>query len=235
MDGPIHGYHPISCLSRLYVVTLVRLNNMTLPSHHLPDAAPERVPLHNRRIEMQGWRRSDGLWDIEGELLDVKNYDYVTSEGSPHQAGAPLHHMKIRLTVDATMTVRAIAVAMPATPFPECHGGAAPLQSLVGASLARGWRKAIDAAAGGIGGCTHLRELLPAMATTAFQTITHDVVMQRRARGEDPHASDKPPASFGQCIAWDFDGPVMKRVAPKFAGYRPPPTTHAVLERKPSA
>ena len=195
---------------------------MTLPSPALTNPAPDRVPLHNRRIELQGWRRTDGLWDIEGELLDVKNYDYVTSEGVPRKAGSPVHNMKIRLTVDAAMVVRAIDVAMPATPFAECHGGAAPLQALVGASLARGWRKAIDAAAGGIAGCTHLRELLPAMATAAFQTITHDVGMQKRARGEDPHASDKPPAAFGQCIAWDFDGAVMKRVAPKFAGYRPP-------------
>lgn len=189
-----------------------------------PDLArpQERVPLHNRRIELQGYRRADGLWDIEGELLDVKNYDYLTSENVSRRAGTPLHNMKIRLTVDASMTVRAIEVAMPATPFPECHGGARPLQALVGASLARGWRKAIDAAAGGIAGCTHLRELLPAMATAAFQTVIHDLAMQGRARGEEPFAGERPPASFGQCIAWDFDGPVVRRVAPRFAGYRPP-------------
>ena len=185
--------------------------------------APGRVPLHNRRIEMQGFRRADGWYDIDGELLDVKHYDYVSSEGVAREAGTPLHHMKIRLTVDEHMVVRAVVVVMPATPFPECHGGEAPLQALVGATLARGWRKAIDAACGGIGGCTHLRELLPAMATAALQTITHDLVSQKRARGEPVYQGDKPPASFGQCIAWDFDGPVMKRVAPRFAGYRPPP------------
>ncbi|VTU36546.1 hypothetical protein H4CHR_03940 [Variovorax sp. PBS-H4] len=188
----------------------------------LPPAEPGRVPLHTRRIEMQGWRRSDGMWDIEGELLDRKNYDYVSSEGQARAAGTPVHNMKIRLTVDAQMTVRAIQVAMPHTPFAECHGGAAPLQGLVGASLMRGWRKAIDEAAGGIAGCTHLRELLPPMATTAFQTVMHDITMGKRDRGEDVYAGDKPPAAFGQCIAWDFDGAVVKRVAPKFAGYRPP-------------
>ena len=191
-------------------------------THDLPPA-PERVPLHNRRIVLQGYRRADGRYDIEGELLDVKDYDYLNSEGETRPAGTPLHHMNIRLTVDAQMVVQAVAVAMPATPFPECHRGEAPLQALVGATLMRGWRKAIDAACGGIGGCTHLRELLPAMATAAFQAITHDLAMQKRARGEDPFASDQPPPSMGKCIAWDFDGPVVARVAPKFAGYRPPP------------
>jgi len=191
-------------------------------SNELPEPLPERVPLHRRHIDLQGYRRSDGLWDIEGELLDTKDYPYVNSEGLAHPAGAPLHHMKIRLTVDAAMTVRAIAVTMPTTPFPECQGGAAPLQALVGASVGRGWRKAIDAAAGGVAGCTHLRELLPAMATAAHQAISHDLVMQKRARGEDLYTGDRPPPAFGQCIAWDFDGPVMKRVAPKFAGYRRP-------------
>ena len=60
------------------------------------------------------------------------------------------------------------------------------------------------------------------MATAAFQTISHDLAIQKQARGEEPFAGDRPPASFGQCIAWDFDGPVVRRVAPKFAGYRPP-------------
>jgi hypothetical protein len=194
---------------------------MTSPHDLTP--VPGRVPLHKRRIEMQGWRRADGLYDIEGELLDVKDYDYTSHEGVSRPAGTPLHNMKIRLTVDAQMVVRAIEVAMPATPFPECHGGEAPLQGLVGATLARGWRKAIDAACGGIRGCTHLRELLPPMATTAFQTINHDQTVQKRARGEPIYRDGKPPASFGQCIAWDFDGPVVARVAPEFAGYRPPP------------
>ncbi|MGE0797526.1 MAG: DUF2889 domain-containing protein [Lautropia sp.] len=188
----------------------------------VPDLPPAtaRTPLHDRRISMQGWRRADGLYDIEGELLDVKDYDYLSSEGLPRYAGRPLHHMKIRLTIDAAMTVQAIAVAMPATPFPECHGGAAPLQALVGVSLGKGWRKAIEAAAGGVAGCAHLRELLPVMATTAYQTVSHDLAMARHLRGESIYQAETPPAPFGQCIGWDFDGPVVARVAPKFIGYR---------------
>ena len=30
----------------------------------------------------------------------------------------------------------------------------------------------------------------------------------------------RPPPHIGQCLAWDFDGPVVKRHRPQFAGWR---------------
>ena len=35
-----------------------------------------------------------------------------------------------------------------------------------------------------------------------------------------------PPYHLGKCIAWDFDGPVVQRHYPRFAGWQP-------LKRKP--
>lgn len=182
----------------------------------------DRMPLHRRNIELQGYRRSDGMYDIEGELLDVKHYDYVNSDGNMRLAGQPLHRMKIRITVDSSMTLREIDAWMLATPFAECQGGTATLDCLIGTSLSAGWRQAIDRVAGRTAGCTHVRELLAAMATAAFQTVAHDLSMQRQSRGEPLYPSDTPPPMFGQCIAWDFDGPVVHRVAPQFFGYRAP-------------
>ena len=37
-----------------------------------PPAA--RDPLHTRRIEINGYRRADGLFDIEGRLTDTKPF-----------------------------------------------------------------------------------------------------------------------------------------------------------------
>ena len=34
--------------------------------------APPRQPVHDRRVRCQGYRRADGLWDIEGHLTDTK-------------------------------------------------------------------------------------------------------------------------------------------------------------------
>ena len=36
-----------------------------------------REPLHTRTIECVGNRRADGLWDIDGRLADVKEYDFT--------------------------------------------------------------------------------------------------------------------------------------------------------------
>jgi hypothetical protein len=74
--------------------------------------------------------------------------------------------------------------------------------------------------------CYHPRKVraigVPSGILCPPETNLADLVTQKRARGEEPLAGDRPPAPFGQCIAWDFDGPVVLRVAPKFAGYRPP-------------
>lgn len=183
----------------------------------------DRIPLHHRRIELEGFRRLDGLWDIEGELLDVKHYDYTSADGTARRAGEPIHLMKVRLTVDGSMTLRAIKTLMAAAPFAECRGADSSLVDLVDSSLASGWRHSIDRVAGRTAGCTHLRELLATMATAAFQTVAHDLTVQRQARGEPLYPSDTPPPMFGQCQAWDFDGAVVKRVAPQFGGYRGSP------------
>lgn len=183
----------------------------------------DRISLHHRRIELQGFRRLDGLWDIEGELLDVKHYDYTSADGTARRAGEPIHLMKVRLTVDASMTLKAIETLMAATPFAECRGADSSLVDLIGSSLASGWRQSIDRVAGRTAGCTHLRELLATMATAAYQTVGHDLTVQRQERGEPLFPSDIPPPMFGQCRAWYFDGAAVKRVAPQFAGYRNSP------------
>ena len=54
----------------------------------LPPPAPRRA-LHRRSILMQGYSREDGLWDIEGELLDTKDYGYVNSHGEARGPGDP--------------------------------------------------------------------------------------------------------------------------------------------------
>ena len=43
----------------------------------MPLSTPtEREHLHSRQIGLMGYRRNDGLWDIEGHLTDVKTYGF---------------------------------------------------------------------------------------------------------------------------------------------------------------
>ena len=74
---------------------------------------------------------------------------------------------------------------------------------------------------GGVRGCTHLRELLGVMATVAIQTVPGYRRHQRGLRGEVSPATTEPDHQMGKCLSWDFDGPVIARIAPQFIGYRP--------------
>ena len=184
------------------------------------DPAP-RTHVHTRSVEYRGYWRDDGQWDIEAELTDTKTYAHATPDRGTMQAGEPVHGMAIRVTVDDAMKISNIAVRMPSAPFPECQQAKPPMSRLIGCTLGRGWRKAIEHALGGTQGCAHLRELLFNMATVAYQTIPHYRNHLRRLAGLPEPVLKRPPAHLGQCLAWDFDGPVVKRHRPEFAGWRP--------------
>ena len=47
----------------------------------LPIQDVERELTHTRRVRFEGYRRADGLWDIEGHLTDVKNHDFTLQTG----------------------------------------------------------------------------------------------------------------------------------------------------------
>jgi hypothetical protein len=179
-----------------------------------------REPIHQRTISTQGFLRADGLWDIEAELIDTKAYASTTSGDRLRGIGEPVHRMQIRLTIDDEFVVRGAVAAMLDTPFFECAPAADPFDGLIGARIGPGWRKQVDAAMGGIRGCTHLRELLGVMATVAFQTVPGWRRHEDRLRGKLRESATEPAHQMGKCLSWDFDGPVIARIAPQFIGYQ---------------
>lgn len=192
----------------------------------LPAPAP-RTLLHTRKISFEGYLREDGLWDLDAELVDFKNHPIHMRERGDLAPGEPVHHMRIRVTVDDSLTITDIATVTESAPFGECQAAVPPMEKLIGFKLGAGWRKAIEGAIGGVAGCTHLRELLFNVATAAFQTIPHHREQLREARGEPAADPSTPPHYLGKCMAWDFGGPVVQRLMPMF--YRPrsalPPET----------
>lgn len=179
-------------------------------------SAPTRTPIHRRAVTYRGFARSDGLWDIEGHLVDTKDYVLERFDRIPLPVGMPMHDMFIRVTVDDSLKVVDIQTGMAATPFDECINTAEPVRRLIGATLGRGWRKAIESAMGGVQGCTHLRELLFNLATAAFQSIPSYMDHQRRQRGDALPELTAVPAYVGQCLSWRRDGPVVQRIHPQF-------------------
>jgi hypothetical protein len=131
----------------------------------------ERKHIHSRHVESHGFLRADGLWDIEARIQDTKTYCLRNSSGQERQPGEAIHLMEVRLTLDDALKVIDAVAIMPGTPFNECTAASHPVRGLIGATVGPGWRRAIDDAMGGVQGCTHVRELIQAMATVAYQTI----------------------------------------------------------------
>jgi hypothetical protein len=167
--------------------------------------------MHTRHIRCQGFARADGLWDIEGHLVDTKPYD-MPNVDRPHgkiAAGEHLHEMWIRLTLDAELWVRAVEVVTDFGPYAVCPSIAPNFQRLVGERIKAGWTQRTRELLGGVQGCTHLVELLGPLATTAFQTI-YPVRVKR-----DSMPSTHKPALIDTCHAYRSDGPLVKHKWPE--------------------
>ena len=78
----------------------------------MPLSPPEeRELLHARDIVLRGYRRADGLYDIEAQLIDTKTYGSANHDRGYIHAGEPIHGMWLRLTVDETRHVVACEAA----------------------------------------------------------------------------------------------------------------------------
>jgi hypothetical protein len=177
----------------------------------------QRRLIHERRVITRGYLRDDGLWDIEGELFDEKTYTYADRDRGPLPAGSPMHHMRARLTVDHDMNIHGAEAAMPAQPFETCSGGLErALQQLIGASLAAGFRRKVEDAMGRTLGCTHIRELLLATATTAYQTISSWREQFMPELGAPKQKDGEKPFFLNQCRSWADTSPVVAVHFPQF-------------------
>lgn len=176
----------------------------------------KRQHLHTRTIEFNSYHRDDGMFDIEARMRDIRKYDSVVLEHGLLTAGHPVHDMTIVATIDEQMVVRAITTRMLATPFAFCREIEQSLQAMLGARMARGWRRAVNDRLGGAASCTHLRELLVNMGTAALQTVPIWHAQQRFHAGKAATPGGTRPTYLGQCHGWKLDGPIVLKHFPQF-------------------
>lgn len=177
----------------------------------LPPPA-EREPVHTRSIVCRGFRRRDGLIDIEGRFIDTRPFAYDSEWRGHCLAGAALHHMQLRLTVDAKRVIHALESAMPATPYSGCTEVNPNFQRLVGLSIGRGFRQALRERLGGIEGCTHVLALLDAMAAAAVQTFSSNWNAPRPAGTPAPIRIWNFDAMVDSCYSYRNDGPMVAKI-----------------------
>jgi hypothetical protein len=183
-----------------------------------------RERLHTRAIEINGYRRSDGRYDIEAHLTDTKSYGQPNHDRGFIHAGEALHDMWLRLTIDSEMMIEDVGAVSDKTPYALCPSAAGNFTRLVGHRIKAGFLREANQLVGGVAGCTHLRELLQQMATTAFQTVNADKArLEMRADGGEQQpgsdALDKRITEkwdggnriLNTCLAYDDKGPLVKR------------------------
>ncbi len=171
----------------------------------MPLSAPaERELIHSRDVVCRGYQRTDGLWDIEGHLVDTKSYDFPNRYRGEVRAGEPVHGMWLRLTVDDDLRIHAIEAVTDDGPYPVCPAITPRFRELEGLRIGPGFSREVRQRLGGRSGCTHLVELLRPVATTAIQTI-----YPRRHRPA-PGDTTRRPVFLDTCHALASDGPVVR-------------------------
>jgi Protein of unknown function (DUF2889) len=188
----------------------------------------EREPLHTRAIEINGYRRTDGRYDIEAHLTDCKSFGQTNYDRGFIEAGEPIHDMWLRLTIDERMNIEAVEAVSDKTPYVMCPTAAPNFSKLVGMQIKAGFLREANHVVGGTVGCTHLRELLQQMATTAFQTINpakarREMLAEGATEKPGSDALDKRVTEkwgggnkiLNTCLAYDEKGPLVKRRWPE--------------------
>jgi len=165
--------------------------------------------LHTRNIEVTTYDYDGQRIIIEGLLKDDRFQESHAITGEIFPSGV-IHYMAIRLLVNCSnLLIEDIDVELISVPREICRETINCLAQIKGLTITKGFTLKIKKIAGGNKGCTHLVELLQAMAPAVIQ-------------GFAAHQSQKP-ASFDSnqtkrmlqflvntCHAWREDGPFVE-------------------------
>lgn len=178
----------------------------------LSDPSRPRQRVHVRRIEIEGFRRDDGLLEMEAVLTDVKDIDYPIASGV-RAAGDPVHAMRVRIVIDASFTIVEAEACSDWVPYPgQCDTIGPAYGRLVGLSLVRGFRRTVGEMFADVRGCSHITELLLSLPTAAIQTFA-TFRRDNEDNGEKPFQLDR-------CHALETSAEAVRRYYPRW--YRKP-------------
>ena len=178
----------------------------------LPPSRAERTRLHQRRVNLDGFKRSDGLWEIEARVLDTKDQDYPLSSGV-RKPGEAVHDMSVRVTIDGKMNILDAVVCVDAAPYMGyCDALLPDYSRIVGLNLFQGFLKAVKELYGNTRGCAHVSELLMFLPTAALQTFASEVL--------DNDDSGHKPYQLDRCHALVSTSETVRRFYPRW--YRKP-------------
>lgn len=143
-------------------------------------------------------------------MIDSKSYDIANIDrGGSIAKGEALHEMLVRVTIDSAMLIHHAEAVTEWAPFHYCKGANQSFNRLVGETIGKGWNRKVRSLLGNTQGCTHTREMLGQLATTAFQAVAFI-----NAHHTDTTTKAKP-AIVDTCYALASTGPVVAREWPE--------------------
>ncbi len=152
----------------------------------MPLPAPvERTELHERSLVFRGYQRADGLFDVEGHLVDRKTQPFTAAQGATTPAGAAVHEMWLRLTIDDTYFIHDAVASTGAAPYGSCGQAPPAVACLRGLRIGAGWQREVKERLGGARSCTHITEMLGPLASAAIQALIVPRRTQPEALGSD--------------------------------------------------
>lgn len=176
--------------------------------------------VHTRQITCRGYRRTDGLYQIEATVFDEKGQTVPFRTRPDILPGERIHSFSLTVVIDADYTIRDAAAKTLSAPWPVCNDIAADYRKLVGLRIGQGFNRDVREVLGGPLGCTHLTDLLGQVANTYMQTSFPDRVARQRRVSDDPRQWPEQ-ATLGfidGCVAWRRDGAAVAAEYPQLAG-----------------
>lgn len=119
--------------------------------------------------------------------------------------------MRVRLTIDRERRIVDAQAFSEHTPYADCMEVEARYRKLIGLRIEPGFTGAVKRLFRGTEGCAHLTELVPVMASTAFQVLW----AQGDFGGADVEGSGRRTSPLGGCHALRLDGQVVRTYFPQ--------------------
>jgi hypothetical protein len=174
-----------------------------------------RALKHTRAIQIEAYARDDGLWDLDAHITDAKTRE-IKLASSTKPAGAPVHDLWLRLTIDTQFNIIAAEAVSDAVPYPgHCDTIGPDYGKLVGLNLLKGFRDGVKKCLSGTKGCTHITELSMVLPTAAVQAFAGDVFDTRDSGDADDQAHK--PFQLDRCHALRSDGEAVAKFYPRWA------------------
>ena len=174
--------------------------------------------IHHRQIDLRFYKRSDGLYEVIGRLVDTKSHPFQRPlVEQPIPPGTPVHDIRVHLVVDEELLVHDAFADMKVTPFAICPGATQALPLLKGLRIGGGWNKKVRELLGGAVSCTHVVEMLGPMATTAYQGIAPKRLARMASADGDQERLDR----IDSCYSFGAQREIVARLWPQLKRENP--------------